>query len=528
VPPKKLLFAQLAREELLKGVDLLADATRVTLGPMGRNVTIAKSAGAPIVTKDGFTVADEIGIADRAQNIGAQMIRAVAETTSELAGDGTTTATVLAQSIFHEGLKLVAAGMDPMDLKRGIDKAAAVATRALKRISVPCRDTKAIAQIATIAANSDDSVGRLMAEAIEVVGREGVITIEDGASIEDRIEFVDGMQFDRGYLSPYFINEQDTMSAQLDDPLVLLCASKCAQVRDLLPLLGAVAESRKPLLLIAEDFSSEVLALLVVNRLRGVIDLAAVKAPGFGDRRRELLQDIAIVTGGTVITADAGLRLETATVEQLGTAARITVSRDRTTIVDGGGERRAIDARAAQIRRQTEDASSDHEREALEARLAKLSGGVAIIRVGAPSEIEIQEKKARVNDALHAARAAAEEGILPGGGTALVRVCADIATTQTDNADQAAGVRLLMRAAEAPFRQIVANSGVDPTVALHTVRAGTDNFGYNVATQEFGDLVRMGVIDPTKVTRLALQNAVSLAGLLLTVEVAVIAADPRA
>jgi chaperonin GroEL len=521
LPAKKLLFAQKARLELLNGVDLLADAVKVTLGPMGRNVMLERASGAPTVTKDGFTVAREIAIEDRIRDIGVQMVKAVAENTADAAGDGTTTATVLAQAIFQEGLRFVAAGMDPMDLKRGIDKAATSAMRGLKRISMPCQDTKAIAQVATISANSDDSVGRLLAEAMETVGREGVVTIEEGASIDDRIEFVEGMQFDRGYLSPFFINDEDSMSARLDEPYILLCAKKCSQVRELLPLLGLVAESGKPLLLIAEDFSSEVLALLVVNGLRGVIRVAAIKAPGFGDRRTEMLADIAVVTGGTVISETTGLMLEKTTLENLGSAEQIRVSKDSTTIVDGGGDRKSIDARSADIRRQIEDTSSDYDRDKLEERLAKLTGGVAIIKVGAPSEIEMKEKKSRVEDALHAARAAAEEGIVPGGGVALIRVCTDIEATITDNDDQAAGVRLLLRAAEEPFRQIVANGGGDPAVALNTVKEGTGSFGYNAATMEFGDLVKMGVIDPTKVTRLPLQNAVSVAGLLLTIEVAV-------
>jgi chaperonin GroEL len=411
--------------------------------------------------------------------------------------------------------------MDPMDLKRGIDKGVAAAIRGLERMSTPCRDTKAISQVATISANSDESVGRLLAEAMETVGREGIVTIEEGTSIEDRIEYVEGMQFDRGYLSPYFVNETDTMSARLEEPFVLLCAKKCSQVAELLPLLGSVAETGRPLLLIAEDFSSQVLAVLVVNSLRGVIRVAAVKSPGFGDRRSEMLADIAVVTGATVIADAADLTLENATIENLGTARQIRVSKDHTTIIDGGGDRKSMDGRSADIRRQIEAAKSDYDREKLEERLAKLVGGVAIIKVGAPSEVEMKEKKSRVEDALSAARAAADEGFVPGGGVALLRICADIDATATDNEDQAAGVRLLSHAAKEPFRQIVANSGKDPSVVLNTVNEGDDNFGYNAATQEFGDLVRMGIIDPTKVTRLALQNAASVAGLLLTIEAAV-------
>lgn len=521
MPPKKLLFAQQARLALLRGVDLLANATKITLGPMGRNVMLERPWGAPTVTKDGFSVAQEIALENRFENIGAMMVSAAAEQTASTAGDGTTTATVLAQAIFREGLKLVAAGMDPMDLKRGIDKAAAAAMHGLARISTPCRDTKAIAQIASIASNSDTAVGQLLAQAMETVGREGVVTIEDGTAIEDRIECVDGMQFDRGYLSPFFITDEATMSASLDEAFVLLYASQCSRPLELLPLLEAVAKTGKPLLLIAEDFSSPVLSLLVINKLRGILQVAAVKAPGFGDRRTEMLADIASVTGGTVISKDAGLRLESATIDELGTARRIVVGKDRTTLVEGGGERRTIDDRSAAIRRQIEESSSTHDREQLEERLAKLTGGVAIIKVGAPSEIEMKERKSRVEDALHASRAAAEEGIVAGGGVALLRICADIASTSTANEDQAAGVRVLLRAVEEPFRQIVANSGADPAVVLDKVRQGTDHFGYNAASAEFGDMVAMGIIDPTKVTRLALQNAVSVAGLLLTIEVAV-------
>jgi chaperonin GroEL len=520
--PKRLLFTQEARLELLEGVNLLANAVKLTLGPMGRNVMLERAFGAPLVTKDGFTVAREVILPGKLRNIGAQMVKAVAEKTSEMAGDGTTTATVLAQAVLHEGLKCIAAGMDPMDLKRGIDRATASAVRGLERISMPCQDTRAITQIATISANSDESVGRLIADAMETVGREGVITIEDGTSIEDRIDYVDGMQFDRGYLSPFFVNEQDSLSARLEEPFILLVAGKCSQVRELLPLLGSVAESGKPLLLIAEDFSSAVLALLIINNLRGVIRVAAVKAPGFGDRRNDVLTDLGIVTGGTVIAKVTGLSLEKATLENLGTARQVLVSKDRTTIIDGGGESKAIDDRSSTVRQLIHAATSDYDREKLEERLAKLVGGVAIIKVGAPTEVEMKERKSRVEDALQAARAAAEEGIVPGGGVALVRICADIEATASDNDDQAAGVRLLLRAAEEPLRQIVANGGSNPAVVLSSVREGKGNFGYNAATQQFGDLVDMGIIDPTKVTRLALQNAASIAGLLLTIEAAVV------
>jgi chaperonin GroEL len=522
--PKILLRDQAARLQILKGVDRLADAVKVTLGPMGRNVMLERPGSAPTVTKDGRSVAREIAIENRFQNIGAQMVKAVAEKTADMAGDGTTTATILAQAIFHDGLRLVAAGMDPMDLKRGIDKATASAVLGLKRLSMPCQDTKAITQVATISANWDEAIGRLVGEAIEAVGREGIVTVEAGTTTEDRIEIVDGMQFDCGYLSPFFINDQSSMTARLEKPLVLLFANKCSSVSELLPLLGIVADAGQPLLLIAADFSSEVLTLLVVNGLRGIIRVAAVKAPGFGDRRTEMLADIATVLGATVIADSTGLTLEKTTIENLGTAGQICVSKSSTTIIDGGGERKSIDRRSAKIRRQIGAATTDHDQQMLEQRLAKLVGGVAVIKVGAASDIEMTEKKARIEDALHAARAAAEEGIVPGGGLALLRICPDIEATETDNDDQAAGVRLLQHAIEAPFRQIVANGGGDPAVALNTANDGAGNFGYNAVTEQFGDLVKMGVIDPTKVTRLALQNAVSIAGLLLTIEVAVTAA----
>jgi chaperonin GroEL len=526
--PKQLLFAYHARAEMLKGVNLLANAVRETLGPRGRNVLIDKSWGVPIVTKDGVTVAKEITLDDEFQNIGAQMVKEVASQTSDMAGDGTTTATVLAQAIFREGLKAVAAGMDPMDLRRGIDRATAAAIEELKQISVPCKDTKAIAQVGAISANSDESVGQILAKAMEAVGKEGVITVEEGASVDDRLELVEGMQFDRGYLSPYFISDQETMSAALEQPYILLYDKKIQGVRDFLPLLEAIAQSGRSLLVISEDLSGEALALLVINSLRGTFKAAAVKAPGFGDRRKAMLEDIAVLTGGKVISEEVGLTLEKATLEDLGTARSVRISKDTTTIVDGGGSKSAIEGRVANLRSQIEDTTSDYDRERLEERVARLAGGVAIIKVGAASEVEMKEKRARVEDALHATRAAVQEGIVPGGGVALIRVRSAIEATPTDSLDQAAGVRILLRAVEEPLRQIVRNGGGDPSVVLNTIFGGTGNFGFNAATEEFGDLVKMGVVDPTKVTRLALQNAVSIAGLLLTTEVAVASLRPDA
>ncbi|HEX9875422.1 MAG TPA: chaperonin GroEL [Gammaproteobacteria bacterium] len=525
---KQLIFAQQARGEMLKGVNLLADAVRETLGPRGRNVMLEKSWGAPIVTKDGVTVAKEITLENKFQNIGAQMVKEVASQTSDMAGDGTTTATVLAQAIFREGLKAVTAGMDPMDLKRGIDKATAAAVEGLKKISTPCKDTKAIAQVGAISANADESIGRIIADAMEAVGKEGVITVEEGASIDNQLEVVEGMQFDRGYLSPYFINNPGTMSVELEEPFILLYDKKITGIRDFVPLLESIARSGKPLLVIAEDTASEVLALLVVNNLRGAIKTAAVKAPGFGDRRKAVLEDIAILTGGRVISEEVGLTLEKVTLDDLGTAKSVRVSKDDTTIVDGYGDEKAISGRVIELRRQIESTTSDYDREKLEERAAKLAGGVAIVKVGAASEVEMKEKKARVEDALHATRAAVQEGIVPGGGVALLRVRTAIEATKTGNADQAAGVRILLRATEEPLRQIVRNGGSDPSIVLNRVKEGTGAFGYNAATEEFGDMVAMGVIDPTKVTRLALQNAVSVAGLLLTTEAAVASLPEKA
>jgi chaperonin GroEL len=525
---KRLLFAQQARAEMLKGVNVLADAVRETLGPKGRNVLIERSWGAPIVTKDGVTVAKEITLEDKFQNIGAQMVKEVASQTSDMAGDGTTTATVLAQAIYREGLKAVTAGMDPMDLKRGIEKAAAAAVEGLKQISTPCKETKAIAQVGAISANSDESVGRIIANAMEAVGKEGVITVEEGESIDDQLELVEGMQFDRGYLSPYFINNRETMSVELEEPYILLYDKKITGIQDFLPLLESIAKSGRPLLAIAEDLASEALALLVVNNLRGVFKTAAVKAPGFGDRRKAMLEDIAVLTGGKVISADVGLTLERVTLEDLGTARKVRVSKDDTTIVDGGGDEKVIEGRVNELRRQIDDTTSDYDREKLEERVAKLAGGVAIVKVGAASEVEMKEKKARVEDALHATRAAVQEGVVPGGGVALLRVRKAIEAARTSNDDQAAGVRILLRAIEEPLRQIVRNGGGDPSVVLNKVKEGEGNFGFNAATEEFGDMVQMGVIDPTKVTRLALQNAVSVAGLLLATEAAVASSPDKA
>jgi len=520
--PKQLLFANDARAEMLKGVNTLTDAVRTTLGPRGRSVLIDQSFGVPIVTKDGVTVAREITLVEPLPNIGAQMVKEVASRTSDMAGDGTTTATVLAQAIFREGLKAVTAGMDPMDLKRGIDRATAAAIKELQRISVPCKDTKAIAQVGAISANSDESVGRILASAIEAVGKECVIGVEEGDSVDDTLELVDGTQFDRGYLSAYFISDRDTMSVALERPLILLCDSKIQSVRELLPLLDVIARSGRSLLVIAEDVSGEALALLVINTLRGIVKTAAVKSPGFGDRRKVMLDDFAVLTGGRVISADVGLTLAKVTLEDLGTARRVRISKDTTTIMDGGGSASAIERRVADLRSQVDAETSDYDRENLEKRLSWLTAGLAVIKVGAASEVEMKEKKARVEDALHATRAAVQEGIVPGGGVALIRVRGAIAATATDNPDQAAGVRILLRAVEEPLRQIVRNGGGDPAVVVSAVGAHTGNFGFNAATEEYGDLVKMGIVDPTKVTRLALQNAASIAGLLLTTEVAVV------
>jgi chaperonin GroEL len=524
---KQLLFAQEARTEILKGVNTLANAVRETLGPRGRNVLIERAGGTPTVTKDGVTVAHEIEVGNPFQNIGAQMAREVASQTSDNAGDGTTTATVLAQAILREGMKAVAAGMDPMDLKRGIDHGAAAAIEALKAISVKCKDTKAIAQVGMISANGDESIGAILAKAMEAVGKEGVITVEEGQSLDNQLELVEGMQFDRGYLSPYFINDMQSLSVVLEKPYILLYDKKITGMREILPLLETIAKAARPLLIVAEDVSSDALALLVVNNLRGVFRSAAVKAPGFGDRRKALLEDLAVLTGGRLIDEEAGLTLEKATLEDLGTAKSVRITKDNTTVVDGAGNTTAIKARVRELRRQAEDAGSDYDREKLEERVAKLAGGVAVVKVGAGSEVEMKETKARVEDALHATRAAVEEGVVPGGGVALLRVRKAIAAARVANEDQAAGVRILLRAIEEPLRQIVRNGGGDASVVVNKVKEGRGNFGYNAATEEFGDMVEMGVIDPTKVTRLALQNAVSIAGLLLTTETAVVSVTEK-
>ena len=518
---KQLMFSQQARAEMLKGVNILANAVKETLGPRGRNVLIEKSFGAPVVTKDGVTVAKEITLENKVQNLGAQMVKEVASKTSDTAGDGTTTATVLAQAIFREGVKAVESGMDPMDLKRGIEKGTAVAIEELKKISKPCKDATAIAQVGTISANADESVGQIIAEAMEKVGKEGVITIEEGSSIENELELVEGMQFDRGYLSPYFINDQATMSAQLENPFILIYDKKISNIRELLPVLEQVAKSGRPLLVVAEDVEGEALATLVVNNLRGVLKAAAVKAPGFGDRRKAMLQDIAVLTGGKVIAEEVGLSLEKATLADLGSAKKVRISKEETTLVDGAGKKTAIQGRVKELQNQIEETTSDYDREKLEERVAKLAGGVALVKVGAATEIEMKEKKARVEDALHATRAAVQEGIVPGGGVALIRARKAVEATTVDNEDQRAGVRILLRAMEEPLRQIVANGGADAAVVLNKVKEGKGSYGYNAATDEYGDMVEMGIIDPTKVTRLALQNAVSVAGLLLTTEAAI-------
>ncbi|MCL9801912.1 chaperonin GroEL [Pseudomonas sp. AKS31] len=518
---KEVLFGDSARKKMLKGVNVLADAVKATLGPKGRNVIIEKSFGAPTITKDGVSVAKEIELEDRFENMGAQLVKDVASRANDDAGDGTTTATVLAQSIVNEGLKAVAAGMNPMDLKRGIDKATIAIVKELKNLSKPCADTKAIAQVGTISANSDNSIGDIIAEAMEKVGKEGVITVEEGTGLENELSVVEGMQFDRGYLSPYFVNKPETMVAELDSPLILLVDKKISNIREMLPVLEAVAKAGRPLLIVSEDVEGEALATLVVNNMRGIVKVAAVKAPGFGDRRKAMLQDIAVLTGGTVISEEIGLSLEAATLENLGSAKRVTISKENTIIVDGAGADSDIQARITQIRAQVAETSSDYDREKLQERLAKLSGGVAVIKVGAGSEVEMKEKKARVEDALHATRAAVEEGVVPGGGVALIRALQTLVDLKGDNADQDVGIAVLRRAVEAPLRQIAANSGDEPSVVVNEVKNGKGNFGYNAATGEYGDMIEMGILDPTKVTRSALQAASSIGGLILTTEAAV-------
>ncbi|WP_322054997.1 chaperonin GroEL [Paraburkholderia bannensis] len=518
---KDIVFGDIARTKLIEGVNILADAVKVTLGPKGRNVVLERSFGAPVVTKDGVSVAKEVELADKLQNIGAQIVKEVASKTSDAAGDGTTTATVLAQAIVREGQKYVAAGLNPLDLKRGIDKAVTIAIEELKKISKPTTTSKEIAQVATISANGEESIGQRIAEAIDRVGKEGVITVEDGKSLADELDVVEGLQFDRGYLSPYFINNQDKQIAELDNPFILLFDKKISNIRDLLPVLEQVAKAGRPLLLIAEDIEGEALATLVVNNIRGVLKTVAVKAPGFGDRRKALLEDIAILTGGQVIAEETGLTLEKATLADLGQAKRIEVGKENTTVIDGAGEAVAIQARVKQIRLQIEEATSDYDREKLQERVAKLAGGVAVIKVGGATEIEVKEKKDRVDDALHATRAAVEEGIVPGGGVALIRVRQAILDLKGANADQTAGVKIVLRALEEPLRQIVTNAGEEASVVAAKVSEGAGNFGYDAATGQYGDLVEKGVLDPTKVTRTALQNAASVAGLLLTTDATV-------
>ncbi|WP_242601681.1 chaperonin GroEL [Legionella lansingensis] len=507
-----------ARQQMIAGVNILANAVRVTMGPRGRNVVLEKSFGAPTVTKDGVSVAKEIELEDRFQNMGAQMVKEVASKTSDAAGDGTTTATVLARAIMVEGNKAVAAGMNPMDLKRGIDKAVTVVTKQLQAMSKPCKDGKSIAQVGTISANADQSIGDIIAEAMEKVGKEGVITVEDGNSLENELSVVEGMQFDRGYISPYFINNQQNMSAELEHPFILLVDKKIANIRDMLSVLEAVAKSGRPLLIVAEDVEGEALATLVVNNMRGIVKVCAVKAPGFGDRRKAMLQDIAILTNGQVISEEIGKSLEGASIDDLGTAKRVVVTKENTTIIDGEGKASEINARITQIRAQMEETTSDYDREKLQERVAKLAGGVAVIKVGAATEVEMKEKKARVEDALHATRAAVEEGIVAGGGVALIRAQKALDGLKGDNADQDMGINILRRAIESPLRQIVANAGYESSVIVNKVAENKDNFGFNAATGEYGDMVEMGILDPTKVTRTALQNAASVASLMLTTE----------
>src|SRR5690348_15516331 len=526
MPAKEVRFHEGARAKMVHGVNILSNAVKVTLGPKGRNVVLERSFGAPTITKDGVSVAKEIELKDKFENMGAQMVKEVASKTSDVAGDGTTTATVLAQSIVSEGLKYVAAGMNPMDLKRGIDKAVISVVEELKKISKPCTTSKEIAQVGAISANADFSIGKTIADAMDKVGKEGVITVEDGKGLENELELVEGMQFDRGYISPYFINNPEKQVAVLEDPYILLHDKKVSNIRDLLPILEQVAKSGKQLLIIAEDIDGEALATLVVNNIRGILKTTAVKAPGFGDRRKAMLEDIAILTGGTVIAEELGLKLENASLKDLGRAKRVEVAKEDTTIIDGAGEKAAIEARVKNIRKQVEDATSDYDKEKLQERVAKLAGGVAVIKVGAATEVEMKEKKARVEDALHATRAAVEEGIVPGGGVAYLRARANLKGLKGDNADQDAGIKIVLRAVEEPLRQIVGNAGEEPSVVLNKVVEGKGNFGMNAATGQYGDLVEMGVLDPTKVARTALQNASSVASLMLTTD-AMVAELPK-
>ncbi|MCQ8848708.1 chaperonin GroEL [Alteromonas stellipolaris] len=523
---KEVRFGNDARTKMLKGVNTLANAVKVTLGPKGRNVVLDKSFGAPTITKDGVSVAKEIELEDKFENMGAQMVKEVASKANDEAGDGTTTATVLAQAIVTEGHKSVAAGMNPMDLKRGIDKAVLAAVEELKALSTDCADSKSIAQVGTISANSDSEVGDIIAQAMEKVGKEGVITVEEGQALQNELDVVEGMQFDRGYLSPYFINNQENGTVELDSPFILLVDKKISNIRELLPTLEGVAKAGKPLMIIAEDVEGEALATLVVNNMRGIVKVAAVKAPGFGDRRKAMLQDIAMLTGGTVISEEIGLDLEKVELEDLGTAKRVVINKDNTTIVDGNGDEEAIEGRCAQIKGQIEDSSSDYDKEKLQERLAKLSGGVAVIKVGAATEVEMKEKKDRVEDALHATRAAVEEGVVPGGGVALVRAAAKLASLTGENEDQTVGIKLALRAMEAPLRQIASNAGAEASVVVNEVKNGDGNYGYNAGNDTYGDMLEMGILDPTKVTRSALQFAASIASLMITTE-AMIADIPQ-
>ncbi|WP_417686610.1 chaperonin GroEL [Pseudidiomarina gelatinasegens] len=523
---KEVKFGNNARQRMLKGVNILADAVKVTLGPKGRNVVLEKSFGSPVITKDGVSVAREIELEDKFENMGAQMVKEVASKANDEAGDGTTTATVLAQSIVNEGLKAVAAGMNPMDLKRGIDKAVIAAVAELKELSQPCNNSKAIAQVGTISANADSTIGEIIAKAMDKVGQEGVITVEEGQALHDELEVVEGMQFDRGYLSPYFINNQENGTVELESPFILLVDKKVSNIRELLPVLEGVAKSGKPLLIIAEDVEGEALATLVVNNMRGIVKVAAVKAPGFGDRRKAMLQDVAVLTGGTVISEEIGMELEKAQLEDLGSAKRVVINKDNTTIVHGNGEQAAIESRVTQIRQQIEETSSDYDREKLQERLAKLAGGVAVIKVGAATEMEMKEKKARVEDALHATRAAVEEGVVPGGGVALVRAASKLSELRGDNEDQNVGIKLALRAMESPLRQIATNAGAEASVVANNVKNGEGNYGYNAGQDVYGDMLEMGILDPTKVTRSALQFAASVAALMITTE-AMIAEIPK-
>ena len=515
---KEVKFGEAARAAKLRGVNVLADAVKVTLGPKGRNVVLDKSFGAPTVTKDGVSVAKEIELKDKFENMGAQMVKEVASKTSDVAGDGTTTATVLAQSMLREGLKAVAAGMNPMDLKRGIDKAVVATVDALQSISKPCADHKEIAQVGTVSANSDDSVGSIIAESMEKVGKEGVITVEEGKTLDNELEVVEGMQFDRGYLSPYFINDQDAMQADMENPMILIHDKKISNIRDMLPVLEATAKAGRPLLVIAEDVDGEALATLVVNNIRGIVKVCAVKAPGFGDRRKAMLQDLAILTGGQVISEEVGMSLEASSIDDLGSAKRVQITKENTTVIDGAGSKADIEGRVNQIRVQIEEATSDYDKEKMQERVAKLAGGVAVIKVGAATEIEMKEKKARVEDALHSTRAAVEEGVVPGGGVALVRCLGALEAVKGDNSDQNVGIGIVKRAIEEPLRQIVANAGAEGSVVLNNVAGKDGNYGYNAGTGEYGDMIEMGILDPTKVTRAALQNAASISGLMITTE----------